>query len=118
MTLKERIFKLKELNERYRKLYSQKHLPETSITLSLTQDWETEIKRRKELAENQKRIEKELEKIESEIKEHETYLKQLLYELNLECIEFDLKDTIIRITNLEEPSLSFIPRKEVVKNER
>ena len=60
-------------------------------------------------------MEIQIAQAEREIEEEEEFLKNLLNELQLETMEFDLGDIVVRVTRTKEPS---IIRKKVDKNER
>lgn len=92
-------------------------LEETSKTLTLTQDWEREIERRRAELLNKKSLEIQIDQAERELQEEEDYIKNLLNELQLEVLEFDLGDVVVRATRTKEPTISII-RKKVDNNER
>jgi hypothetical protein len=118
MTLKERILRIVELKKRYKELKERLLSSETVMTLNLGQDWETEVQKRKNMALNQKSLEIQLSQINNEIEEEENYIKNLLLELNLEVMEFDLGDLTVRATRTKEPTITIIKKKVAVKNER
>jgi len=117
MTLKERIFRIVELKGKIKEMKKALSLEETSKTLTLTQDWEREIERRRAELLNKKSLEIQIDQAERELQEEEDYIKNLLNELQLEVLEFDLGDVVVRATRTKEPTISII-RKKVDNNER
>jgi len=117
MTLKERIFRIVELKEKIKEMKKGLTLEETTKTLTLTQDWEVEIERRRSELLNKKSLEIQIDQAERELNEEEEYIKNLLNELQLETLEFDLGDIVVIATRTKEPTFNII-RKKVEKNER
>lgn len=115
MTLKEKVFKLREIKNEITKLVRkrvelEKSIP--SITLNLTQDWEKVIKEIKDIQEEMKRIKKQEEILEKEYEGIQRDLLQLLYELNLTDLNFDLGDMLIKVSRLTDKKIDFIYKKE------
>ncbi len=117
MTLKERIFRIIEREKWIREMKKGLQSEETSKTLTLIEDWEREIERRRAELLNKKSLEIQIDQAERELQEEEDYIKNLLNELQLETLEFDLGDVVVRATRIKEPTISII-RKKVDKNER
>jgi hypothetical protein len=121
MTLKERIFRLVDLREREAELKEKTKLEKNTIELNLTQDWEKEINKRRSELLNRKSAEIQLEKVRDEINEEINNLLDMLADLVLERIEFDLGDKTVVIQRTD-PHLLIIKkekpnRKEVKVNE-
>ena len=115
MTLKEQIFKLKDIKTETENLIKKKQALKESInidTLKITQDWETIINQIRDVQRKIKNIEKQEEILKSEFEEIQSNLLQLLYELNLSELKFDLGDMLIKVSNLADQKVSFIHKKE------
>jgi hypothetical protein len=121
MTLKERISRLVDLKEREAELKAKIKIETNTMTLKLTQDWELELHKRSEVLLTRKSYEIQLERVRSEINEEMNSFLDLLVNLELERIEFDLGDKTVVIQRTE-PNLLIIKnkkpnRKEVKVNE-
>ena len=102
MTLKERVFKTRDLLLEKKRLLSQKkQLKEAEF--NLTQDWEKGIEQIKKEASRYKEIEKHIESINEEIDEHISFFMELLYETKLEKLTFDLGSEILIVKNSPQP---------------
>ena len=116
MTLKERIFRLVELKDREIELKEKTKLETNTMTLNLTQDWELELKMRRGELLSRKSAEIQLERVREEIKEEINNLLEILNELELERIEFDLGDKTVVIQRTD-PNLLVIKNKKPNKKE-
>jgi len=104
MTLKERVFKVRDLLLEKQKL-QQKKKQIKEVELNLCQDWEKEIERLKKEAEVAKEIEKHLDTIREELDEHASYFFELIYTAKLEKLTFDLVSEILIVKNSPQPFL-------------
>jgi hypothetical protein len=116
MTLKERIFRLVELKEREIELKEKTKLEKNTMTLNLTQDWELELKIRRGELLSRKSAEIQLERVREEIKEEIDNLLEMMDELELERVEFNLGDKTVVIQRTD-PNLLIIKNKKSSKKE-
>lgn len=105
MTMKEKIYRLKELRSEIEELYYKKtELQGNSYRFNLNQDWDKALKELEKKKEQLKQIEKEIIQKEAEYEEIKNELLQLTIDLNIDVIEFEVGNLIIKVQrNVEDP---------------
>ena len=121
LTLKERILRLVELKQKEEELKEKTKLKKNEMSLKLYQNWESELEKRERELLSKKSYEIQLEKLRNEINEEIDNLLDMLANLVLERVEFELKDKFVVIQRTD-PHLLIIKkekpnRKEVKENE-
>jgi len=121
LTLKERILRLVELKQKEEELKEKTKLKKNEMSLKLTQDWELELHKRTGELLSKKSYEIQLERVRDEINEEINNLLDMLNNLELVRMEFDLGDKLVVIQHTD-PHLLIIKkekpnRKEVKENE-
>ncbi len=104
MTLKERVFRVRDLLKEKERLLSIKRQAKEA-ELNLTQDWQKEIENLKRQGTNLKEIEKSIDEIYEELENHVSSFLEVLQDCRLEKLVFNLGKEKLIVRNSIQPFL-------------